>query len=162
MIRVMVVDSNITRAGLTARGVRELKFGAKITYALSVVQALFYIAGTLSDRRKTLPDIITLADPLADTRGSDAIKAIHEAVAAHGVSIIVNSEQDSANAMDFYKLGAAAFVNKKSEDPNFLRAIGDAVCFTSMVMGLVPKQSKFFPDEEQFGVHIKDVLQIHL
>ena len=116
MIRTLIVDNNVTRAGLTGRAVRELKFGATVNYALSTVQALFYIAGILADRSKILPDIIVLTIPMPDTKGVDAVKALAESVAIHSVSIIVvNDSQECQDSMQYYKHGAAAMISKASE-----------------------------------------------
>jgi DNA-binding NarL/FixJ family response regulator len=163
MIRVLIVDNNITRAGLTSRAVRRLNFGARVNYALSAVQALFYVAGVLADRRKTLPDIIVLAEPLPETRGVDALKAITQAVGAHPVSIVVVRDADEpADAVEYYKNGAAAYVARRSTEADYQNCVADAVCFTAMVMGLVPKQPRFLSPEQYRQPTIGEILQVYI
>ena len=163
MIRTLIVDNNVTRAGLTGRAVRELKFGATVNYALSTVQALFYIAGILADRSKILPDIIVLTIPMPDTKGVDAVKALAESVAIHSVSIIVvNDSQECQDSMQYYKHGAAAMISKSSDAGDYRQSVADSLSFTAMVMGLVPTQPKFLSSGQYCEPTIGQVLQVYL
>lgn len=163
MFTSLIVDHNVTRAGLIGKGIRSLRFDAKMNYTLSPVQALFYIAGILSDQKKAIPDIIVVSEPQQQARALDSIKSIAESVAEHYASIIVLADtEDKRDGAEYYKNGASTFLAKSSGQPDFVDAVADTVCFTGMIMGLVPKQERFVPAEQFQSPSISDVLQVYM
>lgn len=160
MFRVLSVDNNVTRANLTARAVRDLKFGVRIHYALSATQAVLYIAGCRQDN-KVLPDMVILSGHLPDSTGVDALRAINNAMGRyHTPVIIIGDDKKKCHAPEFYKHGASAFVSRGSDLEAYMKGLGETVSFVAMVEGLIPKQADFFPEAQDLS--IRDVLQVHL
>ncbi len=162
MFRILMVDNDITHANLTARGIRDLRFGVTMKYALSAAQGLLYLAGTRSEQ-KPLPDMIILSLSLPDAHGLDVFRTFSEALAHESLPIVVVSKStDCKQADEFYKHGAAAFVPFSECVEDYMRAVGDSVAFVAMLVGLVPRQQKFFPLEQRAEPTIGDILQVHL
>ena len=162
MFKAVIVDNNITRANLTARAIRRLNFGAHVHFALSAVQSVFYLGGLRAEKKK-YPDLIILCEPLPDTSGLDALKALKESTVNEHVSIVVVSDPPHPeDRLTYYKQGAAAFIPRPQDPDEYTLLLQDTVSFVAMIMGLIPKQSKFFPVERHPTPTIGEVLQIHL
>jgi len=162
MFRILSVDNNITRSNLTAKAVKNLKFGARLNYALSATQAVLYIAGVKASK-KVLPDMIIQSAQLPDAIGINALQTIVEAVENDGIPIIIVSDDKvPQSGIEYYKAGACAYVSRGNEVEAFMEAIGDTVTFVAMVEGYIPKQPKFFPEEEQNFPNYGDLMQVHL
>ncbi len=162
MFRLLLVDNDITHANLTARGIQDLRFGVTMKYALSGAQGLLYLAGARA-AKKSLPDMIIMCADLPDADGMDVFRTLSEAVSHEAIpSLVVSKSSDRKFASASYKAGATAYVPYSEDVERYMQAVSDSVAFVAMMCGLVPRQRKFFPAEDQAELKLGDILQVHL
>ncbi len=162
MFRALVVNSSVTTSNLTGRAIKDLKFGARVNYALSAAQALYYLAGLRDDPRRTYPDIVVLDADLPDAKGTTALKAMLKTVGDHPLAVVMVCPPGSESSA-YYQCGAEAVVPRSPDPQEHMQEIGETVCFVAMILGLIPKQTRFLPPQQQPHIpSISDILQIHL
>ncbi len=162
MFRVLSIDNSITRANLTGVAIKRLKFGAQVSYALSVTQGLLYLAGTRTVG-KPLPDIILLSDHLRDAAGIEGLRSLRDATRNDRISIvIISKEPDQAAGAPYLARGASAFIPHYKDPERYMSSVADTVAFLAMLNGLIPKQERFFPPDSLPEPTVGDVLQVYL